>query len=84
MTVTREWIDQKAKQKNRLYEQYGKELEEKHIGEYVAISTDGETILGDRMGEVLHEAIETFGNGNFAIARIGHRTLARWLTISTS
>ena len=79
--VSREiWLAQKAKQKKRLYEQYGKPFEKDHNGEYLAISEDGRTILGDRLGEVLHTAVDTFGRDNFALARVGHETVEKWLT----
>ena len=81
MVKMEQWLARKAEEKRRLYEQYGKALEKDHKGEYVAISPDGKTILGTRLGEVLRQAIDTFGSGNFALARVGHRTLARWLKI---
>ena len=33
-------------QANRLYEQYGKPLEQEHWGEFVAIFLDGRTLVG--------------------------------------
>ena len=81
MRVPKEWFAREAEQKERLYARYGKPLELAHRGEYVAICHDGQTIVGKRMGEVLHEAEEGFGSGNFSMARIGYPTLARWLTI---
>ena len=75
------WLTQRAKDKKRLYEQYGKALEPEHTGEYVAIGTDGQTILGKRAGEVLQKAVDTFGERNFGLFRIGHRAFARWLKI---
>lgn len=77
-----EWLENKATEQERLYEQYGKPLENKHMGEYVAISLDGQTILGQRIGELLREAIHSFGSGNFAIARVGHDTVERWRQIA--
>ena len=74
------WFTEKAEQKRRLYQQHGKPLEKEHTGEYVAISTDGRTILGTRIGQVLRQAVDTFGRDNFALARVGHDTLAQWLT----
>ena len=79
--VSREvWLSRKAEQKKRLYEQYGKAFEKDHNGEYLAISEDGRTILGDRLGEVLHAAVDRFGHDNFALARVGHETVEEWLT----
>ena len=73
-----EWLEKKATEQERLYEQYGKPLEKKHTGEYVAISLDGQTILGQRLGELLREAVDSFGSDNFAIAKVGHDTVERW------
>ncbi len=82
MTTLQDWLSQKAQEKKRLYEQYGTPLEQDHGGEYVAISPDGRTILGTTMGEVLRQAVNTFGSGNFALARVGHSTLATWLSLN--
>ena len=78
MTDNREWIERKLAEQRRLYEQYGKRLEPEHTGEFVAISLDGEIILGDRLGELLKRAIDTFGRDNFAMARVGHEVMAEW------
>ena len=79
--VSREiWLAKKAKQKKRLYEQYGKPFEKDHHGEDLDISEDGRTILGDRLGEVLQTAVNTFGRDNLALARVGHETVEEWLT----
>jgi hypothetical protein len=66
----------------QLYERYGRPLESAHKGEYIAISPDGKTILGSRAAEVLRQAIDAFGSGNFALRRVGYRTFGRWLTLS--
>ena len=79
MTNTRNWIDQKLEEQQELYDKYGKALEIEHTGEFVAISRDGEILLGKRMGELLKRAIDTFGRDNFAMARVGHETMTEWL-----
>ena len=71
MTHDNEWVSRKLEEQRRLYEKYGKPLEKKHRGEYVAISLEGEIILDKRLGEVLVRAVETFGQDNFALVRIG-------------
>lgn len=76
-----DWLDRRAGEDERLYEQYGKALEQHHTGEFVAISADGQTILGTKQGEVLGKAIDAFGSGTFAFTRVGYRTLGRWLTL---
>jgi len=82
MTDLKEWLAHMADERQRLYQQYGKPLEEEHTGKFVVIAFDGQTILGKRSGEVLKRAIERFGSGNFVLARVGHRTFGRWLSIT--
>ncbi|SRR6266545_4144573 len=57
---------------DRLYERYGKPLERKHHGEYIAISRDGQVILDADDLTVVDQAIQTFGSGNFVFRRIGY------------
>lgn len=82
MAYLKGWLAGRAQEDHRLYEQYGKPLEKDHKGEYVAIGPGGQTILGGSDVEVLQKAIETFGSGNFALARVGHRTFGQWLSHS--
>ena len=70
---------QRLEDKRRLYEQFGTPLEEGHKGEYVAISHEGQTILGAESGDVLKQGLATFGRGNFGVFRGGHRAFAQWL-----
>lgn len=65
-------------QAEALYEQYGKPLEEKHKGKYVAISQDGKTVIGTSIFAVMQEATEQFGAGNF-IFKIGELSVGKWL-----
>ena len=81
MTHDQEWIERKLEEQRRLYKKYGKPLEKKHKGEFVAISLDGEIILDKRLGEVLARAVDTFGEDNFALARVGHDAMAEWLHV---
>jgi hypothetical protein len=69
MTSTTTYKD-RQKTANTLYEQYGKPLEAAHKGEYVVISSNGNTIVGKSLTEVVTDAIEKFGNGHF-VFRIG-------------
>ena len=71
MQDVREWIKRRAKKDERLYERYGKPLEQDHKGEYVAIGPKGEIILGTDDFTVTHEAIQRFGSGNFAFRKVG-------------
>jgi len=75
-------LDEKAREHQRLYEQYGKPLEATRQGEYIAISLDGQIILGVRAADVVRQAIENFGSGNFSLARIGHRATFQCLSHS--
>ena len=81
MENIKEWLAYRAQEDRRLYEEYGKPLEKTHTGEYVAIGPEGQTVLGTDDVEVLKKAIEAFGSGNFALARVGHHALERWLSL---
>ncbi len=57
-----------------LYEQYGKPLERNYKGKYVAISSQGKTLVGQSLSEVVSSALEQFGKGNF-VFKIGSRAV---------
>ena len=61
---------------DRLYETYGKPLERDHWGDYVAISSDGQTLLARTSFEAPQQATEAFGLGNF-IFKVGERVVGR-------
>ncbi len=63
---------------DQLYERYGKPMEATQRGQFVAISLQGETIVGPNDLEVLQQALARFGRGNFAFRRIGYRSLGKW------
>ena len=73
MTSTAPFED-RQKTARVLYEQFGKPLEATHTGEYVVISGSGKTMVGKSLTEVLSNAIEAFGKGNF-VFKIGSRTV---------
>ena len=79
MVDTEDWIERKLSEQRRLYEQYGEALEKDHTGEFVAISLEGEIILDRKMGKLLKRAVETFGQDNFAMARVGHEAMTEWM-----
>ena len=81
MTNIKEWLDRRADEDRRLYEQYGKPLENDHKGEFVAIGSDGTVILGDDSDDVLRQAVDAFGSGNFALTRIGEKAFGKWLKL---
>ncbi len=78
MTDLELWLARRAEEDARLYERYGKHLEKAHKGEFVAIGSDGQTILGSDDNEVFQSAIEAFGSGNFGLFRIGYPALEKW------
>lgn len=65
------------KQADKLYEQYGKPLEPEHLGEYVAISSHGQTIIGQNPLDVAQRARAAFGPGSF-LFRIGTKAVGKW------
>jgi hypothetical protein len=69
---------QLAQQADSLYERYGKPLEATHNGKYVAISADGKTIIGASLPEVMAQAKQQLGTGNF-VFKIGERSVGKWL-----
>jgi hypothetical protein len=73
MTSTSMYEDRR-KTAHALYEQYGKPLEAEHTGEYVVISDNGKTIVGKNLTEVMANALDTFGKGNF-VFKIGSRSI---------
>lgn len=68
---------QLLEQADRLYEQYGKPLEQEHWGEYIAIFPDGRFVLGQSRLEVLDQALAQFGPGSF-LYKVGVRVVGRW------
>ena len=65
-------------QSDALYERYGKPLEKTHRGKYIAISMTGKTLIADTLMELMQQAKETLGPGNF-IFKIGARAVGNWL-----
>jgi len=60
-----------------LYKHYGRPLESGHVGEYVAITSDGQTVLGTSLLDVLDKAVEQFGPGSF-IFKVGEKAVGHW------
>lgn len=82
MADIRVWLEQRAREDQRLYELYGMPLEKEHKGKCLAIGPNGETILGESDVEVLEQAITRFGSGNFALVRLGQKTFGQWLSFA--
>ena len=68
---------QLQKQSKKLYEQYGKPLEDDHWGEFVAISPNGQTVIGTDLDEVSKRALDTFGKGSF-LFKVGEIAVGKW------
>ena len=64
-------------QSEKLYDQYGKPLEQAHWGEYVAIFPDGKTIVGADLTEVSVRALDQFGQGSF-VFKVGEKAVGKW------
>ena len=71
---------QLTEQAERLYQQYGRPMEQEHWGEYIAIFPDGRFILGRSRLEVLDQALAQFGPGSF-LFKIGEKVAGRWRCI---
>lgn len=73
----RAWMAERSRKDEELYERYGRPLEADHAGEFVAISDNGEIILGTDKLALANEAALRFGDGNFAFRKIGARAESR-------
>ena len=62
---------------DQLYDQYGKSLEAEHSGKYVAITPDGELLLGETMLETAQRAGGAFGPGTF-LFKVGTKAVGKW------
>lgn len=67
-------INRKGEQ---LYEQYAQPLEAEHRGKFIAVSPEGQTLLGDTMLDVAKRAQAQFGHGNF-VFKLGPRSVGKW------
>lgn len=70
-------LKQKQQQADQLYKQYGQSLEHDHLGEYLAISPGGQTIIGSDLMEVLKKAKRDIGPGTF-IFKVGEKAVYKW------
>lgn len=66
--------DLRKQEGDRLYEQYAKPVEKEHEGQYIAITPDGKTILGNSVLEVAQKAKDEFGPGSFRF-KLGPKTV---------
>jgi hypothetical protein len=75
------WIALHQDKDQKLYAKYGKPLEKDHQGEFIAINPDGQVIPGKSLTEVMIKAVEKFGRENFALARVGHEAVWKWVDL---
>ena len=73
--------DKLMEQADSLYELYGRPLEQKHWGDFVAIFPDGSLVLGNSRLDVLEQALDQFGPGSF-LFKVGAKAVGRWRRIS--
>lgn len=69
-----------GKNGDKLYQKYGKPLEGKHWGEYIAVSKDGRTVLGNNLIKVMKKSLADFGPGSH-VFKVGERAVFKWLRI---
>ena len=60
-----------------LYERYVRPLEKEHWGKFVAVSLDGQVLLGDDELTVFQSALRKFGSGNFVMMRVGLKAVGK-------
>lgn len=65
---------ERVRQMDALYEQYGRPLESEHRGQYVAIAVDGRTVLAPSVLEVAERAASSLGPGVF-IFKVGDKVV---------
>lgn len=70
----------KVKSGDKLYQKYGKPLEEKYWGEYIAVSKNGRTVLGNDLIKVMKKSLAQFGPGSH-VFKIGERAVFKWRRI---
>jgi len=64
---------------DRLYDEFVRPLEQDHYGEFIAITWDGQILLGPTLRDVMVRAKEAFGPGNF-VFKIGPKAVGRMST----
>ena len=69
--------EQTTSEADSLYRRFGQPLEREHLGQYVAIASDGRTVLGPTILDVMRKASVAFGPGNF-IFKVGQRAVGKW------
>lgn len=68
--------DELDKLSDALYERYAKPLEAERRGEYIAVSWDGDTLLGTDLEEVSLSGMQRMGKGGF-VFKIGDKAVGK-------
>jgi glutamate synthase domain-containing protein 2 len=76
--LTKAQLEAIKQRDDALYERYTKHLESEHRGEFVVISSDGQIMTGKDRVELLWAAADKFGEGNFALRKIGCSYVLKW------
>jgi hypothetical protein len=76
--LTKTQMEAVKQRDDALYERYAKHLENEHRGEFVVISLDGQIMTGKDRVELLWAAADKFGEGNFALRKIGYSYVLKW------
>ena len=62
---------------DRLYERYGRPLEARHLGDFVAITEDGNVVVNSDLVELTRKSSMPDGPETF-IFKIGERVVGSW------
>ncbi len=69
--------DEIKRQADELYERFARPLESEYVGQFVAISPDGRTVIAPTAHEAADKAVEAFGPGSF-LFRVGSKIVWHW------
>jgi len=69
--------EQRSRLAEQLYEEHGKPLEQVHFGEFLAVSREGNTVVGPDLRKVLRQARLALGPGSF-VFKVGERAVWNW------
>ncbi len=67
-----------SRQAEELYARYGKQLEAKHPGEFIAISTQGKVVRAPTLQKVLDLSLEQLGKGSYVFRLGADRSVIKW------
>ena len=76
--LTKTQMETVKQRDDALYERYAGHLESEYRGEFVVISLDGQIMTGKDRVELLWAAADKFGEGNFALRKIGYPYVLKW------